>query len=121
MRVVHVLAALVLAGCAVEVTRHPASLAPLSDGVVATLQADTEITLDAGYRRTLKRGSKWAPAGRLPQGTVYRPVDGVLTVEGAHVHEAYLVVSEGCLVGFYLPVERAFTAVSTTPVIMLAN
>ena len=29
-----------------------------------------------------------------------------MTVEGSHIHEAYIVVTERSLVGFYLPVER---------------
>jgi len=35
-------------------------------------------------------------------------------VEGAHVHEAYLVVAGDRLVGFYLPVEKAYSP--ATPV-----
>ena len=38
------------------------------------------------------------------------------TVEGAHVHEAYLVIAGEKLVGFYLPVESSFAP--TTPVVL---
>jgi predicted acetyltransferase len=48
-------------------------------------------------------------AGRSQEGQVYKPVDGVFTVEGAQVHEAHLVLEGDRLVGFYLPVERAFS------------
>ena len=34
----------------------------------------------------------------------------VFTIEGANMHEAYLVLREGRVVGFYLPGERAFSA-----------
>ena len=45
--------------------------------------------------------------GRVAQGLVLKPTQTVLTVEGAHMHEAYAVHRDGQLVGFYLPVERA--------------
>jgi hypothetical protein len=32
----------------------------------------------------------WARVGRAEQGEVFKPVNGVFTIEGAHVHEAYL-------------------------------
>jgi hypothetical protein len=47
-----------------------------------------------------------------PQGNVYRTRDQVVTVEGSHIHEAYIVVTERSLVGFYLPVERTFSPVT---------
>jgi hypothetical protein len=33
----------------------------------------------------------------------------VFTVEGSHIHEAYLVVDSGTLVGFYLPAEQSYS------------
>ncbi len=67
------------------------------------------IQLETGYQRTLKAGSVWRLAGHLPQGSVYAPVDSVLTIEGRQVHEAWLVVCEGTLLGFYLPGESAYS------------
>ena len=64
----------------------------------------------SGYRNLIKQGSKWRFVGRTPHGDVFRPVDGVFTVNGANVHEAYLVMAEGYLVGFYLPGEGAFSS-----------
>jgi hypothetical protein len=80
------------------------------------LAADASIRLDTGYTRTLRQGSRWQPVGRVAQGLVLRPLDGgVLTVEGSHQHEAYLVLSDASsVVGFYLPAERAFVALSKT-------
>ena len=49
--------------------------------------------------------------GRSREGEIFRPVDRVFTVEGAQIHEAYLVLNGERIVGFYLPVERAFSAV----------
>jgi hypothetical protein len=65
-----------------------------------------------GYSRTLLAGSRWVAVGRLPQGTVYRRLDGVFSIEGRHVHEAYLVVKESALHGFYLPGEANFSPLS---------
>ena len=61
-----------------------------------------------GYRRTIREGSVWTRVGRVSQGEVYKPTNQVFVVEGTHVHEAYLVLDDNQVVGFYLPVERAF-------------
>ena len=47
----------------------------------------------------------WQYMGSLPEGAVYKPVNAVFTVEAKHVHEAYLVLRDTQLVGYYLPVE----------------
>lgn len=105
-------AALSLTGCATEVTRIP-SPAPLIASDTRTsrfvLAGDIHLELPTAYTRVLKRHSKWIHVGKIPQGDVLRPDGTTLTVEGAHVHEAYIVVSDGKLVGFYLPVEKAFS------------
>ena len=54
-------------------------------------------------------GGRWRYIGRIPNGSVYQAAQGVFTVEGANIHEAYLVVQGRRLVGFYLPVEQAFS------------
>lgn len=99
----------VMAGCAVQhvpATLEPALGADMRQRVVA---AQVQVGLPTGYTRALRAGSVWRFAGKLPQGDVYRPVGDVFTLEGAHIHEAYLVVKDGSLVGFYLPAERAFS------------
>ena len=102
------------AGCAHDVVRQPVTLVPAAatSSQVFEIQQDAEIVLDSGYSRRLARGSRWAEAGSLPQGQAYKSVGSVFTVEGAHVHEAWPVVSGGELVGFYLPVEKAFVPLS---------
>ena len=50
--------------------------------------------------------------GSIPQGEVYRTTDQIVTVVGPNVFEAQIVVRDGALVGFYLPVERAYTPAS---------
>ena len=48
-------------------------------------------------------------------------MDGPFTVEGANVHEAYLVLSGNVLVGFFLPVEGAFVDAKPTVVLKLTE
>ena len=102
--------ALGLAACAPDVLRRPAQLTPISDQPGATIEVREAVVvpLERGYRRLIIHGTTWTLIGRLPEGEVFRPVDRVFTVEGEHVHEAYLVLDGDRVVGFYLPVERAF-------------
>lgn len=102
------LVALVL-GCAPNIKDRPTVLEARAPGPALKLNADVPLTFDTGYSRTLKRGSVWRAVGRLAEGDVYKPVDSVFTVEGAHVHEAFLVVNGGALVGFYLPTQSSFS------------
>jgi hypothetical protein len=75
-----------------------------------TLAADTPIHgAPCGYPRTLRKDTRWDPVGRLVEGVVYRSQDQTLTLECSNVFEAYLVVAEQRLVGFYLPVEKGFS------------
>lgn len=102
-----------LSACAVET-------APAKIALVTSTQAPTQIrvlkkahvTLDTGYERDIASDSIWRYAGDLPQGQVFRPVKSVFTIEGLQVHEAYLVISEAALVGFYLPGESNYSALS---------
>ncbi len=94
----------------------PASIEPTMDAASARaiqLRTPAVIKLDTGYIRTLANKSVWKPIGRLPQGIVYRPVGTIFTIEGQQVHEAYLVVRDKTLVGFYLPGEQNYSPLST--------
>lgn len=103
------LLAAILSGCA-AVAHQPATMTPIADGDRLTLASEVSLRLATGYGRTLKQGSQWTRAGQVAQGEVLRPYQHVLTVEGSHIHEAWIVVKNGNLVGFYLPAERAFSA-----------
>ncbi len=94
---------------------RPASIEPQTASVSShtiKLLAPAEITLATGYSRTLPDKSAWKPVGQLPQGTVYRPVGTIFTIEGRQVHEAYLVIRDQKLVGFYLPGEQNYSPLS---------
>jgi hypothetical protein len=66
-----------------------------------------------GYRRMLRAGSRWEQCGTISQGDVYKSRDQVLTVECSNIYEAYLVMSNGKLCGFYLPIEKAYVSLPT--------
>ena len=113
MALLRVLAsALALAARAPEIVRQPTQLTPVTEQAGGTIEIleDTSILVGpAGYRRVIGRGSVWTRIGRVVEGEVYKPVNRVFTVEGAQIHEAYLVLDGDRVVGFYLPVERAFS------------
>ena len=73
------------------------------------LQEDVTVKIGHGYKRTLKANTRWEYVGKITQGDVYKTKDQVLTVEASHIYEAYIVISSGRLVGFYLPVEKTFS------------
>jgi hypothetical protein len=99
----------VAAGCA-SVAHTPATLQGASASETPrSLARPLQIALDSGFHRTIAAGSQWQRAGSIEQGIVYKPYRDVFTVEGAHIHEAYLVVDKDTLVGFYLPAERGFS------------
>jgi hypothetical protein len=104
---------LVLTACAAEVVRMPVVLAARAGAPrIEMLLVPVELRLDSGYHRRLEAGTEWQEIGSISEGRVLKPLDSTLTVEGAHMHEAYAVVREESLVGFYLPVERSFSPLS---------
>lgn len=102
-------------GCAfdlVHVKYRPAHLdTAQKEGLSSfTVAADTPIQgAPCGNSRTLRKGTRWDAVGRVVAGGVYRSRDQILTIECSNVFEAYLVVNGNRLVGFYLPVEKAFS------------
>jgi hypothetical protein len=63
----------------------------------------------AGFDRTLPAGTVFTEVGSIPAGMVLRPLNKVLTVEGANIAEADAVVTGEQWVGFYLRVEHTFS------------
>jgi len=105
-----------LTACAASVRQAPVDFHPRAASMAAPRVAVLEtvtIKLPTAYIRTVDKGSRWALAGQVPQGDVYRPVGTVFTIEGRQVHEAYLVVSQQAIVGFYLPGDRTYSALPT--------
>lgn len=105
------------AGCAFDlahVSFKPTQFTPQSETPKTfTLKDAVKITqTPCGYARTLRQGTRYDFVGTISDGEVYKSRDQVLTVECSNVFEAYLVVSKGSLVGFYLPVEKGFVSIS---------
>jgi hypothetical protein len=103
--------AVLVASCAPVVVQEPAQLTP-GVGKSFRLSRAAEVALSTGYSTTLRANTRWELVGTVTQGEVYRTKDQVVTLEGAHIHEGYLVLDRGTLVGFYLPVERTFSPVT---------
>ena len=100
-----------LCACAANVPVRPAQLGPLPAPVSELRVASaTPVLLPTGYTRTIPERSRWRAAGTLPEGVVYEPLDTVFAIEGRHVHEAWLVVRDGAIRGFYLPAESHYSA-----------
>ena len=103
------------AGCAFDVIR----IKQLPAKFEANQTCDSSFTLAGnvlvkpvgGFERTLRVGSRWNCVGSISNGDVYRTRDQVLTVEASNIFEAYIVMSDEMLTGFYLPVERTFVPV----------
>ena len=83
------------------------------------LEKEVKVSLGTGFSRVLKKGTRWDFVGTTSQGDVYRSKDQVLTVEASNIHEAYLVISSGKLVGFYLPVEKSFSPLEDPQVLTM--
>lgn len=116
-------AVVVTTGCASAVKTDAVQFTPTTEQPAPVLQLtrETPFALATGYKRNLRPDSRWRLVGTVPQGQVFRPVDSVLTIEGRQVHEAYLVVSGGQLVGFYLPGEANYAALSVPVLLPLRN
>ncbi|HEX7643687.1 MAG TPA: hypothetical protein VF472_15885 [Burkholderiaceae bacterium] len=102
-----------LAGC-VAVEQRPTTFSPLgidsgNPARIVRMERQVDIALATGYSRTLKQGGQWTAIGKVDAGEVFKPYNDIFTLEGSHIHEAYLVVSDKRLVGFYLPAEKTFS------------
>jgi hypothetical protein len=107
-------AGLALSACAPEIVRSTISYVQHT-GPKETIQLtkSTRIPNSSGTGNTLFVGTRWDLVGEVAHGKVYRSKDSVFFVQGANSHEAYLVIKEKKLVGFYLPGERAWSALDS--------
>lgn len=101
-----------LSGCAFDLAHvkfDKTQLGPVpSETLSITLSEDVVLNdLPCGYDRTLKKDKPWILVGQIDKGNVFKPVGHCFTVECSNVFEAYLVLEEDQLYGFYLPVEKA--------------
>jgi hypothetical protein len=102
-------------GCAFNVWRVkqvPAAFTPASDSPSFVLAKETKVNPGGGFATVLKANTTWNQVGVTEQGTVYGTKDQVVKVEASNIYEAYLVLSNSCLTGFYLPVEKTVVPLS---------
>jgi len=114
--------ALALSGCAfnlADVVYSPAQFQPMGQASrVFVLATNVKLTdMPCWYGRELRQNTRWEATGSVAQGEVFRSRDQILTLECSNIYEAYLVVREGRLVGFFLPVQSGFVVVSE-PVVL---
>lgn len=111
------LAVVVLASCALPIPRQPETLTPSTDGdgKNQTIQVDEDLNvrLASGYSRVIRAGSVWKQSGTVQGRVAYKVTNDVFTIEGTHVHEAYLLLDGNSLEGFYLPGESAVSWLNT--------
>jgi len=108
---------IIFAGCAFDVVRVkqiPTQLNSMQSPKNSwKLVNDVKVRLSTGYSCQLKSGTKWDYVGTVEYGDVFKTKDQILTVEGSNIFEACIVVSEDNLVGFYLPVEKTYSPLSS--------
>ncbi len=101
---------LLVAGCASPIEQRSTRFLDAGDRQqrdIVVSQA-VQVTPANGYPRVIKAGSRWRHQGSVPEGEVYKIENDVFMVEGANMHEAYSVINDDQLVGFYLPVKHTF-------------
>jgi len=105
-----VLVTLLCAGCAPEIVRStiPFVQKTGSDEVIQ-LSKSTTVPNYSGAGNTLFVGTRWQYVGDVSHGKVYRSRDTVFFLRGANTHEAYLVIKDKKLLGFYLPGDKAWS------------
>lgn len=76
------------------------------------LAKEVKAYLGTGFPTTLRAGVRWRHVGSTEAGQVYATSDQVVKVEASNIYEAYIVLSNRSLVGFYLPVEKTLCPLS---------
>ncbi|OZI75211.1 hypothetical protein [Bordetella genomosp. 12] len=110
-------AMLVLSGLLACASHERASLVQVRNGEgdrIVILSRAVPAALSGDDGRSLPENSRWRRIGAVPQGDVYRRLDDRFVVRAqGREREAYLVESNGKLMGFYLPGESWFVPLST--------
>ena len=110
VRTICIVIGFLIAGCHVKYT--PVALETDTPKPMWRLTEKVDIRLESGSTTHLNPDTTWDYVGTIEQGEVYKTKDQIVTIKGANMFEAYIVLSEDCIVGFYLPVEKGFTRIS---------
>jgi hypothetical protein len=76
------------------------------------LEENLAVPLESWSTTHLNAGTIWSYVGMIEQGRVYKSKDQTVTVWGSNLYEAYPIIKDEMLYGFYLPVEKTFSAIS---------
>lgn len=85
------------------------------------LKDEVNINLGTGYSRKLNKGTQWHYVNSITYGDIFKTKDQILTIEGSNIFEAFIVVSQKQLVGFFLPVEETYSPLSITIKLPMVN
>lgn len=113
---------ILLVACAAEMKRTPTHYSALSSNASPKIyQNPTEIvvTLPTGRRKAIPSRSLWQYSGSTPEGAIFKSTNLPFMLRDANTHEAYLVISNSKLVGFYLPGEQAFVQIEQPIALLL--
>lgn len=83
------------------------------------LHAPVVIELAHAKPVLLRAETSWGRVGEIPQGTVYTTDDQLVVVESFNTRQAYIVVNEGKVVGYFLPVENSFVKVAPVEIVFI--
>jgi hypothetical protein len=83
------------------------------------LHTPVVIELDHAKPVRLRAKTSWDRIGEIPQGTVYSTADQVVVVESFNTRQAYIVVNDGRVVGYFLPVENSFVKVAPVKIMFI--
>jgi len=115
------LSGILVLGCAFDLAHVKYTTTTLQSiqepGHTLVLTDEVSLAETPCYSRSLRKATRWDQVGTIQEGEVFRSKDQVLTLECSNVHEAYMVISQDTLVGFFLPVERGFVPYS--PAVLL--
>ncbi len=101
--------ALFLASCSAHQVHLQTQLAaPKNAGIILELVDAVTIKASNARPTILKPNTKWVEVGSIEHGVVYKTKDQVVIVNSFDVHEAYIVLNESFVVGYYLPIEKTF-------------
>ncbi len=100
-----------MTGCASEIVKTPAKFSAIEPDKMKLIQIqkDTKVSSSSGYTKVIKGGSIWKLIGEIEEGNVYKIMNDIFIVEGAHIHEANIVIKDQILVGYYIPVLEKFS------------
>jgi len=111
VQLIFLVVGLLIAGCSVKYTPVVIKTTTKSKPMW-TLTEKINVTLQSGSTTHLKLNTTWEHVGTIEQGEVYKTKDQIVTIRGPNMFEAYLVISEERIVGFYLPIEKGYARIS---------